>query len=329
MKNIFIFTGTDDFLFNQKLNIVLKKYIPDEAKAFAFRKYIVGEGEEKEIVNEVSTLPFGSSYKCVVVKSFDRMEKNALLLLIKECVDECFLFLQHSDTKLNAGKLKTWLNVKPSKVEHISLKAPNAYELCSRIRMFLNNKKISFQEQAVREMGNHLVMQPELLKGELEKIEFFLKDRSEGLTIPLLRSILSSSQVVNVYQVTNYIFLRQKSASLKALMYYIKQAGNFILLHSILNKETHQLLKYKELSANASQDEVFKKIGIYYGSHRSSFLEKVNRFDYNELCQWVEGMNQLEQILKSDSVVDDRVGSTKVNQVGLTHLQKMILSFCH
>ncbi len=331
MTHIEIIHGTDTLLVEEKVTNILK-LIPKEFREFCYLKYFGQEAIDEDILNEVSTLPFGCQNKLVVLKEYqDIKNKNLVDRLVKECDDSCFLILTSMQLKMPSVKLNKTINQNKNKVKFSfirNLKVPN---LENRISNYLRKHNFKFEKNAVNYVANQLKDQPEFLKGELEKIHLFLlNNKGQELNLKNAQHLLSIQDEDNVFEITNHILKKDKSKAFKSLTLYLKNAENFILLQVILQKEILKLMGYIEMKAlNINEADIFSKLKTpNWGNIQQNIKEMARQTSISQIQSLFMSTCELERVLKSESITSENRDKKKVNLLGRHLLLKMISVYC-
>ena len=330
MTHIEIIHGSDSLLIEEKITGVLK-LIPPAFREFCYLKYYGHEVVGEDILSEVATLPFGCEQKLVVVKEYqDIKNKNLVERLVTECADSCFLILTSKQLKTLSTKLNKIVSQSKSKMKFYRITNPSVIDLKNRISNYLTKHNFEFEENAVTYLARGLHHQPEFLKGELEKIHLFLLNNKNKLTLHDAQNLSSTQDEHTVFEIVTDILTKKKIKAFKSLNFYLKNSENFILLQVILQTQILKLVQYIEMKAlGENEGDIFAELKIpNWGNKRQEMKQMAELTSISQTRFLLVAACELEQILKTQSVISEERDKAKVNLLGRHLLLKMISIYC-
>lgn len=201
IENVYIFTGSENFLKNSAIDIMIEKYVPLEVRELNI-SYINEETSVKDIIDMYETLPFLADKRLLIIKDINYIkddEENikkfaeklksgndlCLMLIIADGIPKQYQSVSKVSTSvtfvtLNETLLVKWL-IELAKKDDVTLKKENA-ELI--IRYCLSDMTV--------------------LKNELDKLIMYVKDKNSIIEKEYIDLITTKSVQYNVFKMLDY-----------------------------------------------------------------------------------------------------------------------------
>lgn len=279
---VYYLFGEDTYSVDSIVDVIEKAVQPFIATDFD-KETLYGENQSfANIIGLASTFPFGSEKKLIIVKQAeklkDKKEKKEIVNYFQSPTDFTVLVFIHDGTISNpqSDPYKTLAN-EGYLFEAKELKGKSLIEwLISTVEK--KGKAISYENaQMLTDISGE---NRNILESQLEKIFIYVGDNKE-ITIDSIRGLSTSLKQYTIFDLTNAIGKKNKSASLKVAFNLLKNGMEPIQIIAMLNKYFTSLARLNELtSTNTNEFQVARIMGTHpyflkdYHSARRMYSDK-------------------------------------------------------
>jgi DNA polymerase-3 subunit delta len=244
-SNIFLLTGTEEYLCRQALNLIRQRVVADEARAFDYSEFDAQESDAADIREAASTFPMISKRRLVVVVGVDKMQEadeRALLELLPALSQKTVLVL--SAPELDRRKhLYKQLMAQACIVEFSQLKTS---ELERWAQDYIRKQGIRISSAALKEIADLAGSDLQALVNEIDKLILYAgKDKS--IPDSAISLMLSASRQHRIFDLTDALGARNTRRALELLQNILDMGESPLAVVNIMARHFRQLLIVKDL----------------------------------------------------------------------------------
>lgn len=249
MKNIYLFTGLNQYQIEKDIEELLEKANVDE---LSYSKYDAEETPIEQIVEDCMTLSFFATKKVVIINNpvFLSTEKSklehqidAFTTYIKNPNPDTLLIINAYD--INLDKRKNLVKELQQVAEVINYDTLTEDEARVIIRKNFSAKQKKIDFLAENELINRIMGDSLRLYNELDKI-FDYMEHQDMITFEEVAALVAEPIEHNIFNLTNQILAGQTDAAIKTFHKLIRQNEEPLVFSAILAKNFHNMLLIKQ-----------------------------------------------------------------------------------
>lgn len=254
VENIYILTG-EEILQEEFIEDLIKKYIPSEAREFNLDFFNGDEISSGSLLQRVTTLPFFSSHRVIIVKYAEKIKKTEqrkltdILDKIKIPTSTILVFSVTNVEEMNSEFLKKLKDTATVKHFPPFIKKNKAIEERRQwvIRELKKMGVTRIKENALRALVE-APMELRQLRSEIEKLCTYAQGKD--ITLEDVKAIFTITQDVKIYEFVNAVFERHFSKAIQFLDFLLETGDLFTPLFIIqsLAKQIRLLMEVKILN---------------------------------------------------------------------------------
>ncbi|MFC1887523.1 DNA polymerase III subunit delta, partial [Candidatus Cloacimonadota bacterium] len=173
----FFLFGSEYFLKDKILEILLKKFSDKESEQFDTVKLYADETNSANIIEQLEMNSFLSDFKLIIVKNFDKLtnkDKDAIAQYLKNPVETSILILDSEklDKRVNSYKIITQNSIS------IQCRSPyGVQDILAWLRNELSGKNIRMDHETANLFANYIEPDYLVASNELEKLIIASKNK--------------------------------------------------------------------------------------------------------------------------------------------------------
>src|SRR4051794_20115567 len=274
---LYLFFGTEEFLRERATRAVADLALKSSGlREFNETTYKVSESSIQEALAAANQLPMMSDRRVVVMTDFAKIrdaDEEALAHYLHAPCESSTVILVIDELDKRRKITKT-LTEKCVAVEFAPLKGA---ELTSWAKSHLRELKVEADERTLHYIIGLVGSNVRLLTVEFEKLATAALPSSR-ITMDLVDQLVGQSSELSNFDLGDQIVARNRSRALQTLRRILEDGAEPVMLVGLIAGNFHRLALAKELMAQgASENEVFRAVGPYYGERRSNFLATARR----------------------------------------------------
>lgn len=322
-KRIFIFHTRDTFWIEEQMQKIIALHHENGEKSSIIR-LIFPEDSPKKAIDSLNTLFFSKEKTIVSIKNYDqKMAKKELIQLLDACGKNSLLFLHKEMAKFNSKAFEEEVR-KRSEVEICVEYFVKEERISHRLKKFSEETNIFFDDKAREKLLFFFSKNPMLWKSEMSKIALYFHGSTEKVNANKLNILIHwPESETSEFFIVDQLAL-QKKEGLLMLEKYLEQRGNFLMIIVLLQREFKKILQFKELLAQKHhQEKVFQILSIYYTKEKNALLRYNQIYTIQSSLRMLEGLIEIEKILKSEDFNHTAVGQTSFNWKAKLYLYRL------
>lgn len=263
-ERIFLFNGDENFLKNEGISSIMKKYEGTYDEDFDLYKSEGKDVGDEEIAAELDAASMFNENKFVIIENVDKCPIKTKNVIKKwlENPNEGIIALFSTSEKVSAKKVKFFeqfekyaVCINCSKLEYDDLIKwiPDRFEQL--------NKKID--EESIKFMIDMVGFDLYKMNNEIKKISILVQQR-ENVILEDVKKVVSDIRDDSVFDLVDAIINKNVQKSLKMIFNVIKdRSDQAILLVSLLLRQFKQISMFIDLNNKGfSEIDMAQKIGI-------------------------------------------------------------------
>ncbi|MDD3999711.1 MAG: DNA polymerase III subunit delta [Bacilli bacterium] len=305
MSEIYLFTGTESYLINNKIERIIK-----ESKANEYNVSTYDEEEEDifEAMRDVSTPPFLSEYKVITIKnpkfltsekSLSEKESEMFLNYLANPLSSSILIINANNLKLDERKEVVKKLKKAATVQDV--KQLSEIELLGWIKRQCSLSNVNIRDDAVRSFKNLAGSSLLNAKNELNKLISYAGPNGT-ITTEMVQKVVVKEIQNDAFALTNAIIDQDKPKIISLYNELINLGNDVNYLFSLVTKSIREtLLVGTMLKAGYRQADVAYKMKVSNG--RAYYLVKNARsMDLDKVKDYVIKLGDLDYKIKSGQI---------------------------
>lgn len=215
-QSAYYIVGTEAYLIDQVLEIILARFITPESREFDFITFYGDSASGAQILEELQMQPFLAESKLVLIKYFDQLkaaEKNEICEFLKNPNPTSILIItaEKTDARTVAGKLLA---------EHavtIQCRSPySAEDIAIWLRSKLKAGGIEMDNEAVLMFANSIPLDYLIAANEFEKLIIFTHNEKRITAADVMETI-GHTKTNKIFDLQNAVGARKLKQSLVIL----------------------------------------------------------------------------------------------------------------
>ncbi len=304
---LYLFVGSEDFLVDQCLDLIINALVPPESKGFNLDIIFGGKADAKDVVAHASSFPMMGGRRVVVVKEFEKMVAGEKA---REIVGA---YIQHplESTCLVLTAQEPDFRRRPFS----DLKKGSAIFACNplydnEVPGWISNRVRSKQRSASIDacrmlqayVGNSL----RALESEIEKLVVYCGDRKE-ITTEDIALVVGASKDYSVFDLQNSIGKKNTKESLAVLSRMLESGESPQLMIVMLTRFFTTLLRIAELRQRRVPESQFPaelRLSPYFVRQ---YLEYVAAFSPLQIENAFRALRSADTSMKTSSGGEPRL----------------------
>ncbi len=345
-KNIFIFHGKDRSVFEHHLQQIVKKTLKKLAGSQTTAKNLVtcfygNRHTLSEIAETLSSLDFFASHKLsdvpqniVVVENYAGLSAfKAAQKLIESCPLDAILYLVKSELPFSSKGFENFVRKHKQVEVHLEffVSKERIQKLIQRdlekVSMKLDSECLGFLVELFSQEPDRMAM----LQLETAKLAAYFHDYPQPLkgdTLGEIKNLIIAESSLDNFSVIEAVLSKNRIRALRLFGMFLRQSGNMLEFCMIIQQELRKLIEYKEMfEKSMSEEEVFKRLRLFYKRAKDSLRRHARHFTREELCDMLEAFLIVETSLKSEGPsISLSPQAAKVNLIAKCQIEKIISS---
>jgi DNA polymerase-3 subunit delta len=321
LSPVYLFAGEETYFLDNCLKSLEKIVNADTLNREIF---YVSENSMQDILNALSTLPFLSEKRLIIVKGIDKIKASDAQQIseyLLNIVETSVLVLLYNSNykKETITKRKELINNCISSTHCVTVDCRKLYE--NEVKAFIKNefnfrkKNISYDNisKIIDNNGSDLLS----IVNEIEKVCLFVGENKKEVSQEDLDLISGYTQELNIYFLSSCIESKELKRALFVLDKLLTQGEEPVMILSAISSSIRKMLAAKsmleEYSMPAVQVASNLKIHNFY---RSAFFSNLKKHDTKKLKK------TLKKILETDMSI--KTGSSDISFA----LEKAVIYTC-
>jgi DNA polymerase-3 subunit delta len=300
LEPVYLFYGPGEFRMEKVVDQIKTLFITEETRELNMEIFYGGEKETEpeKILEHARSLPFFAEHRLIIVRrteifSADRLNKF-LPYFENPCPSTCLIFIS-SKTDFTKTFYKTlrslgWaVNFEELKEQQV---IPWLVKTASEMGFTITARAAGYLHDIVGSNTRELY-------GELEKLSLLFQGKVE---IDQVKESVKHSRIYSIFELTNHISSRNKSASMLALNRLLEEDRDSHLgVLGMLNRQIRHLWNAKFLAEKGGgPKDLMGRLRISYKG-AEELLKHINLWKVHELEKALELLYQADGRIKSGS----------------------------
>lgn len=329
-KRIFIYHSYDIFWIQSEIKKQVD-LLEKSGENISVTKLRFPEDSIEQAIDALLTLSFTSKKNVVCINNYDhKTKKNDLINLIDACREDCLLFLYKETPRFTSKAFEEV--VRNRKEVSITIEYfIKEQRIRNRLKQFSKETKIHFEKEAEEKLLAFFIDNPLMWKTETEKIAMhFYHPQKKEITVFLkdLNNLINwSDGGSREFAITNMLLGREITRGITLLEQHLNQRGNLLGIVAILQKSYEKILRFKELQQQQiSEEKILQRLSVYYTKEKNALFKHDRIYTIPSILSMMNGLIELEKLLKSESYGHSHVGQTPVNLKAKLFLYRLFFS---
>ncbi len=305
LSNIYLFTGVESLLINNKIDRIVR-----ESKADEFNISIYDEEEVSigEAIRDAATPPFISDRRVVILKNpkfltsektLNNPENEVFLNYLKNPLPSTVFIINANNMKLDERKEVVKKLKKAALVQDI--KQLSEIEMIGWIKRQCNINNVHIKDDAVRKFRFLVGANLQNAKNELDKLINYAGSGG-NITVEMVDKVVVKEIQNDAYALTNAIIEQDKSKIISLYNDLINLGNDVNFLFSLVSKSLREILLVSiMLKDGYRQADIASKMRISNG--RAYYLVKNARsMNLNKVKEYVIKLGNLDYKIKSGQI---------------------------
>lgn len=246
LKRCYLFTSKSSYILDEKVSSIKKSFRGKINFDTDFRVFdATSDIEEKEFNNFITTPSFFSIKKLLVIKNVEHMSSHLLNSLVDMLTssDDSIIFVITS----TRSKLDSRLVEAAKKVGEIqNIRSPLSNDLKKWVEEKSELDGIKFTNRAINILVESVGSDLSLLKAEYEKLyTYVISEKEKLINEEMVKSLISRTYFLKVFDLVDFIGARDKQNSLKALKDVIEERQSLIGMLTLIYRMFKCLMYFK------------------------------------------------------------------------------------
>lgn len=329
-KRIFIYHSLDTFWIHSEIKKQIALLEKSEEK-ISLTKLRFPEDSIDTAIDALLTLSFTTQKNIVSIDNYDhKIKKPDLIALLDACKKDCLLFLYKESPRFAS---KAFEEVARNRKE-VSITIEyfiKEQRIRNRLQQFCKETKIQFQKEAQEKLLAFFIDNPSMWKTETEKIamHFYRAEQKQNpISLQDLNNLINwSSGGSREFAITNLLLGKEVKQGITLLEQYLNERGNLLGIVAILQKSYEKILRFKELQQQRiAEEKILQRLSVYYTKEKNALFKHDKIYTIPSVIRMMNGLVELETLLKSQSYGHSHVGQTPVNLKAKLFLYRLFFS---
>lgn len=249
--SVFLFIGNDIYSKEKALQKLGSSLLDSSARELDFKVFRGAQSRAREILDNISTIPFLAEQRLIVVREFDRLpdedRKRIIEYARKPLKTACLVLDLRDDSVLQ--------ELGPSQRQTVvkMFGEPTGPDLVLWIKQFVSDRGKSIEPDAIEFLKEARVQNLSQLSNELEKIISFVGTR-KAISAADVEELVGSNLVASAFDLTNAIEANRVDDALGVVSDLLTGGKKHFEIIGLLSWHVKRLLKAKVLQQKGSTD---------------------------------------------------------------------------
>lgn len=305
LANIYLFTGPETYLINNRINRIIKATKTDEFNISIYDDEEVGI---KDAIRDAATPPFMAERKIIIIKNplfltnernLDPYENEIFINYLNNPAPSTVLIINASNLKLDERKVVV---KKLKKAAHVQdIKQLSEIEIVGWIKRQCNLNNVTIKDDAIKTFRRMVGSNLHNAKNELDKLINYVGP-SGTITAEIVDKVCVKEIYNDAFALTNAIVDQDKPKIINLYNELISLGNDVHYLFSLVSKSLREILLVSMmLQAGYRQADVATKMKVSSG--RAYYLVKnAKSMDLNKIKEYVMKLSDLDYKIKSGQI---------------------------
>ncbi|MDR1418138.1 MAG: DNA polymerase III subunit delta [Endomicrobium sp.] len=309
MSPVYLFSGEETYFIDICLKSLEKIINADNLNREVF---YASENSARDIINALSTLPFLSEKRLIIVKSVENIkatDAGQLSEYLLNVVETSVLVLLYNNNykKETISKRKELINNCISSKFCVSVDCRKLYE--NEIKSFIKNefnfRKKNISYESISKIIDNNGLDLLSIVNEIEKVCLFVGENKKEVSQEDLSLISGYTQELNIYSLSSCIESKDLKKALFILDKLLTQGEEPVVILSVISSSIRKMLNAKSMleESSMSATEVASNLKIH-SFYSGLFFTNLKKHDTKQLQQ------TLKKILETDVSIKTGLSDT-------------------
>ena len=273
-SSCFFLFGSEDYLKDKILNVLLKKFSSDDSSDFDTVKFYADDTTAAIVVEQLEMMPFLGEYKIVVLKNFDnfrKSDKDTIAEYLKNPVESSILILDSAkaDKRTNIFKIINKLAIS------VECKSPYGFQdILLWLKNELSSKDVRMDNETANLFASYIQPNYLIASNELEKL-IIASNNSKIITAEDVAECVGRSRSNSIFDLQNALGEKDLRKSLIILENLLSNNESAIFIITMLTTFFRNIWKILILRKNKIRESEISSAylkDIFY-SFREDYLK--------------------------------------------------------
>jgi DNA polymerase-3 subunit delta len=282
---LYLLFGAEDYLRDRAARAISEAVLKDAPlREFNESSYSLSSTDVQQAIAAAEQLPMMAPRRVVRITDFGKLreaDEEALMRYVTRPAESSVVIFIADDLDKRRKLSKTLLEVCTG-VEFAPLAEG---ELAAWAKGRLKELKVETDERTLHQLLALVGSNVRTLSNELEKLATAALGHGR-ISMEMVDGLVGRSRELSNFDLTDQLIARNRQRALQILHRLLDDGAEPVMLIGLIASNFHRLALAKELmSQGASEQEVFRLVGMLYGKKRADFLATARRTESGALAR--------------------------------------------
>jgi DNA polymerase-3 subunit delta len=299
LEPLYLLFGAEDYLRDRAARAISEAVLKDAPlREFNESSYSLLSTDVQQAIAAAEQLPMMAPRRVVRMTDFGKLreaDEEALMRYVTRPAESSVVIFIADDLDKRRKLSKTLLDVCTG-VEFAPLAEG---ELAAWAKGRLKELKVETDERTLHQLIALVGSNVRTLSNELEKLATASLGHGR-ITMEMVDGLVGRSRELSNFELTDHLIARNRQRALQILHRLLDDGAEPVMLIGLIASNYHRLALAKELmSQGASEQEVFRLVGMLYGKKRADFLAAARRTESGALARSIKRIAAADLSIKT------------------------------
>jgi DNA polymerase-3 subunit delta len=299
LEPLYLLYGAEDYLRDRAAHAIMDAVLHDAPlREFNESSYSLLTTDVQQAIAAAEQLPMMTSRRVVRISDFSKLreaDEEALMRYVTRPAESSVVIFIADDLDKRRKLSKMLLDVCAA-VEFAPL---SDSELGAWARGRLKELQTETDERTLHHLLGLVGSDVRTLSNELEKLATAALDTGR-ISMEMVDQLVGRSRELSNFDLADQLIARNRARALQILHRLLDDGSEPVMLIGLIASNYHRLALAKELmSQGASEQEVFRLVGMLYGKKRADFLATARRTDAHSLARSIARIAAADLAIKT------------------------------